>query len=58
MWNGNIGTLIANARKNAPKARNWNVGEKPPVPANWVSTWRSKAPFHGSTAPAEACAAW
>ena len=25
VWNGNIGTLIANARKNAPNAKNWSV---------------------------------
>ena len=30
VWNGNIGTLIANARKNAPNARSWNVTGNPP----------------------------
>ena len=29
VWNGNIGTLIANARKNARKANSWRVGSKP-----------------------------
>ena len=46
VWNGNIGTLIAKARKKAPNAKNWKVGLKPPVPANAVSTWTSKAPAH------------
>ena len=30
VWNGNIGTLIANARKNAMNAASWSSGAKPP----------------------------
>ena len=33
VWNGNIGTLIANARKNAPKAISPKVPPKAPVAA-------------------------
>src|SRR5256885_4658359 len=29
VWNGNIGTLIANARKNARNAKIWRFGSKP-----------------------------
>ena len=29
VWNGNIGTLMAKARKNAAKAKNWSVPSKP-----------------------------
>src|SRR6185295_1854261 len=34
VWNGNIGTLIANARKNARKAKSWSVGSKPKAPVH------------------------
>jgi len=33
VWNGNIGTLIANARKNAAKASSWRLSANPAVPA-------------------------
>ncbi len=42
VWNGNIGTLIANARKNARNAKIWRVGSKP----NVRSISKSKAPVH------------
>ena len=31
VWNGNIGTLIANARKNAMNAASWSSGANPPA---------------------------
>ena len=34
VWNGNIGTLIANARKNARNAPTWSPAPKPPWLAN------------------------
>ena len=33
VWNGNIGTLIAKARKNARNASSWRPSAKPPVAA-------------------------
>ncbi len=33
VWNGNIGTLMAKARKKAPNASSWSVFEKPVVAA-------------------------
>jgi hypothetical protein len=33
VWNGNMGTLIANARKNATNAASWSPSTKPPVAA-------------------------
>ena len=33
VWNGNIGTLIAKARKNARNAPSWSPSLNPPVPA-------------------------
>src|SRR5688572_4725272 len=46
VWNGNIGTLIAKARKNARKAPTWSAGAKPPSPANARRVSKSKAPAH------------
>ena len=43
VWNGNIGTLIAKARKNARKAKNWSPSVKPLVAANSRSATKSKA---------------
>src|SRR5947207_10912988 len=40
VWNGNIGTLIANARKNARKAKIWRFGSNP----NAWSFSKSNAP--------------
>ena len=33
VWNGNIGTLMAKARKNARKAASWSPSLNPPVAA-------------------------
>ena len=42
VWNGNIGTLIAKARKNARNAAIWRGPSKPaPVVANWRSASKS-----------------
>src|SRR5215208_7824201 len=42
VWNGNIGTLIAKARKKARNANTWSVGSKLAV----RSSSKSKAPVH------------
>ena len=41
VWNGHIGTLIANPRAIAPKTISWNVWAKPPAAPNSVSLTRS-----------------
>ncbi len=46
VWNGNIGTLIAKARKKAMKAPIWRAGANPAPAANSRSATRSKAPVH------------
>src|SRR4029079_5040977 len=46
VWNGNIGTLIANARKNARKAPTWRAGAKPEEAAKSRSVTKSKALAH------------
>ena len=52
VWNGNIGTLIAKARKNARKAAIWSPSVKPPVAANSRRRSKSKAPTHDPPWPA------
>ncbi len=52
VWNGNIGTLMANARKNATKARSCRPSANPPVPAYARRTSKSKAPTHEPSWPA------
>src|ERR1035437_2274154 len=44
VWNGNIGTLIANARKKARKAKTWRLPAKPLVAPNARRVTKSKAP--------------
>jgi hypothetical protein len=52
VWNGNIGILIANARKKATNAPSWSPWAKP-VDAAWArSCSKSNAPAH------EPVAAW
>ena len=47
VWNGNIGTLIANARKNARNAPSWSPPAKPPPSvANRRSVSKSNAWSH------------
>ena len=41
VWNGHIGTLIANPRAIAPNTISWNVCVKPPLAPNSVSFTRS-----------------
>ena len=35
VWNGKIGTLIANARKKAPNSQNATVPSSPTLPIRW-----------------------
>ena len=51
VWNGNIGTLIAKARKNARKAKTWRLPAKPLVVAKSRRVTKSKAPTHEPVAP-------
>ena len=53
VWNGNIGILIAKARKNARKAPSWRPFANPLVPAKARSCSKSKAPAHWPP-----CASW
>src|SRR5688572_10014890 len=60
VWNGNIGTLMAKARKNARNAPIWSAGAKPPVGliAKVRNVSKSKAPTQGAATPAAAWVAW
>ncbi len=46
VWNGNIGTLMAKARKKARKAPIWRAAAKPAVSAYSRRAMKSKAPVH------------
>ena len=46
VWNGNIGTLIAKARKKARKAPIWRAAANPLDAAKSRSVMKSKAPAH------------
>ena len=46
VWNGNIGTLMAKARKKATNASSCRPSAKPPVPAYARRASKSKAPTH------------
>src|SRR4029450_6848480 len=52
VWNGNIGPLMAKARKNARNAPTWRAGAKPPAgsAANRRSASKSNAPFQDPVA--------
>src|SRR5690349_834823 len=43
VWNGNIGTLIANARKKARNAPTWSAGAKPELAAKSRNVTKSNA---------------
>ena len=53
VWNGNIGTLIARARKNAAKASSCSPSANPVVPAYSRNAMKSNEP--AQTPP---CAPW
>src|SRR4030095_12461965 len=53
VWNGNIGTLIAKARKNARNAAIWRPGAKPVLAEKPRRVSKSNAPAHDP-----ALAAW
>ena len=46
VWNGNIGTLIANARENARNAPTCSAGENPPPAPKARRVSKSNAPTH------------
>ena len=50
VWNGNIGTLIAKARKNARNANTWRPSAKPTVAAKLRRYSKSKACAHDPVA--------
>src|SRR5690242_16720473 len=50
VWNGNMGTLIANARKNARNAPTWSAGAKPEFAAKSRKVTKSKAFAHDPVA--------
>ena len=52
VWNGNIGTLIAKARKKAPNANSWSEFEKPVGPYSRRAR-KSNAPANDPPCPAE-----
>ena len=51
VWNGNIGILIAKARKNAPNARSWSSIGKPLDAAKARRASKSNAPVQVPVAP-------